>query len=145
MQHQSFDVESVRIVNRPIVLDDRDNLKTGAAHQARRHSAYVAKALNHDPGILGRQPETLQRFERDKHAASAGSFRATERSTQLERFAGHDRRDSVPFMHRVGVHDPGHGLLIGIDIGRRNIALGANKFADLGGIATRDPLQLRFA
>ena len=48
----------------------------------------------------------------------------------------------VPHVHRVGVHDPGHGLLVGAEIGRGHVALGAEPFDQFSRIAARDALQL---
>ena len=45
-------------------------------------------------------------------------------------------------VHGVGVHDPGHGLLIGVHVGRGDVDFRADELEDLGGIAARDALEL---
>src|ERR1019366_3920341 len=52
-----------------------------------------------------------------------------------------DGGDRVARVHGVGVHDPRHDLLIGIDVGRGDVAFGPDKIDDLGGVAARDLLQ----
>ena len=44
-------------------------------------------------------------------------------------------------MHRVGVHDPRHGLFAGADVRRWNVALGANPIRQFRGISPRQALH----
>ncbi len=46
-------------------------------------------------------------------------------------------------VHRVGVHDPGHDLGIGVHVGGGNVAVRADHARDFGGIAAGQALQLR--
>src|SRR6202051_1009465 len=39
-------------------------------------------------------------------------------------------------MHRIGIHHPRHGLLVGADVRRRNIALGPQPIGELCGVTT---------
>ena len=142
MLEQSIDVQAVRIVDRAIVFDDADDLETGARHQPGRHAAHVAEALNHHAGAGRFDAEPAQRLQRDDHAAAAGGFRAAARSAQSHRLAGDHRGHGLALVHGVGVHDPGHGLRVGVDIGRGHVALGADEVDDLGGVAARDAFQL---
>jgi hypothetical protein len=116
-------------------------LKPTRAHQLGRHAAHVAEALNHHAAILGRQAEHLQRLQGDDHAAAAGGLRAAARAAQRQRLAGHHGRHGVARVHGVGVHDPGHHLLVGVDVGRGHVALGSDEVDDLGGVAARELLQ----
>ena len=43
--------------------------------------------------------------------------------------------------HGIGIHDPGHGLRVGINIGRGNVLGGSNDGQDLTGIAPRHALE----
>ena len=45
-------------------------------------------------------------------------------------------------VHGVGVHDPGHGLLVGAHVGRGNVFLRADELDQLGGVAAGHALQL---
>jgi hypothetical protein len=48
----------------------------------------------------------------------------------------------VALLLRVGVHDPGHHLLVGAQVRRRDVAVGADHLDDLGRVAARDALEL---
>ena len=45
-------------------------------------------------------------------------------------------------MHRQRVHDPRHDLGVGVDVGRRDVAVGTDEDRDLGGEAPGHVLQL---
>ena len=66
-------------------------------------------------------PSLLSRLVADDHQAASGSFNAPVRPAQFERLAGHNRRDGMAHMHGIGIHDPGHDLLVGVDVGTGNI------------------------
>ena len=48
-------------------------------------------------------------------------------------------------VHGVGVHDPGHRLLVGVYIGCGNIFFGSDEVDDLRGVAARHALQFTLA
>src|SRR5437899_10436930 len=64
------------------------------------------------------------RHRADGHAA-AGRFHSTQRAAHLDRLAGHGGWDRVAEVHRKRVHDPGHRLAVGVDVGRGVVAVGA--------------------
>ena len=45
-------------------------------------------------------------------------------------------------MHGIGIHDPRHGLLVGIDVGRGHVFFRADELDELRGVAARHALQL---
>ena len=63
------------------------------------------------------------------------------RAAQIDWFARDACRFRMADVHRVGVHDPGHGLLIGIHIRRRHIALRADVIQDFRRVAPGNALQ----
>ena len=67
---------------------------------------------------------------------------AAERATDGDRLAGHHSGDRVPVVHGVGVHDPGHGLGVGIHVGRGDVAVGTDERADLRREPAGEPLDL---
>src|SRR3970282_1969868 len=73
---------------------------------------------------------------------AGGRLVAPLRTTQADGLAGDDAGDRVPHVHRVGVHDPGHGLGVRVDVRGRDVPLGADEHADLGGEAAGQPLDL---
>jgi hypothetical protein len=64
------------------------------------------------------------------------------RPAERDRFAGDHGRDRVARVHGVRVHHPGHGLGVGVDVGRGDVALGADQDADLGREAARQAFDL---
>src|SRR5206468_4100780 len=77
----------------------------------------------------------------EQHAAPGGLATAGG-PADLERLAGHDRVLGAPLVHRVGVDDPGHDLLVGVDVGGRHVALGAEQVGEIGRVAAGQALQL---
>src|SRR5436189_174068 len=65
-----------------------------------------------------------------------------ERSAHLQRLAGDDSRRRVPDMHAVGVHHPRHDLLIGVDVGRGDVLLGADRVDDFRDVAAGEGFEL---
>jgi hypothetical protein len=47
----------------------------------------------------------------------------------------------VALLHRVGIHEPRHGLLVRADVGGGNVVRGTDKRADLAGVAAGHPLE----
>ena len=88
------------------------------------------------------QAEAAQSLIGDDHASAAGGFAAPARSAQVDGLARDHGGLRVAGVHRVGVHDPGHGLLIGVHVGSGDVDLRPDEIEQLGGIAARDALQL---
>ena len=53
----------------------------------------------------------------------------------LTGFARDNGGDAVAGLHGIGVHEPGHDLAVGADVGRGDVAVGADEQADLGRVA----------
>ena len=80
---------------------------------------------------------------RDDHHAAPRGFAPAERSAHLDRLAGHHRgRRCGRRACCVGVHDPRHDLLVGVDVGRGHVLLGADRVDDFGDVAARERLEL---
>ena len=74
--------------------------------------------------------------------AAAGGLVAAQRSAQADGLAGDHAGNGIALGHAVGIHDPGHGLRIGVDIGRGNVLLRPDERQNRAGVAARHPLQL---
>ena len=70
--------------------------------------------------------------------ASRLSRRAADDEGLARDHAGH----AAALGHGVGVHHPGHGLLVGAEIGRGNVEVGADEQHDLRRIATGERFEL---
>jgi hypothetical protein len=66
-------------------------------------------------------------------------------AADIERFAGYDTGLIFALMHGVGIHDPRHDLGVGIDVGRRDIAIRADDVHDHRRVTAGQALELGFA
>ena len=139
------DVDAVGIVEAAVLLGDADDLVAVLHHEAGGVGADVAEALNDDAAAVDGQVEIAQALVADHHDAAAGGLDAAARAADVERLAGDDAGDGVAHVHGVGVHDPGHGLLVGVDVGRGNVFFRSDEVDDLGGVAAGHALQLALA
>ena len=48
----------------------------------------------------------------------------------------------MALVHGIGIHDPRHHPLVGVHVGRRDVAVGAEGVDDRRGVAAGDPLEL---
>src|SRR5215472_2446797 len=138
---QRVDIDTARVVKPAVVFRDTHDLVSGIGHQLRRVEADVAKALDDDTRAVPRHLEFLQGFVADDHDAAACGFTAAARPANVDRLAGDNSRHRLPHVHGIGVHHPGHGLFVRVDIGCGYIFLGAEEFDQLRGVAARQLLQ----
>src|SRR5438105_4129022 len=78
------------------------------------------------PPALARMSGT-RKMPRSRKIASARGLHATRRAADFERLACDRRGHRVPEVHRKGVHDPRHGLAVGVDVGGRDVAIAADQ------------------
>ena len=123
-------------------VGDADDLRAFTRHQLGADRADVAEALDRDARALELEAEMLRGFARDDHRAAAGGFAAAQRAAHLHRLAGDDGGRAVADVHRVGVGDPRHDLFVGVDVGRGDVLVGADRVDDLGGVAAGQRLEL---
>jgi hypothetical protein len=120
----------------------RNNGGPGFMEHAGSDTADIAKALNDDTRALDRHMATAAGFTGGDEDTAPGRFVPAERAAQRNRLAGDDAGRRRAGIHRVGVHHPGHRLLVGADVGRRNILVRPDDDADFRGVAPGDALQL---
>ena len=72
----------------------------------------------------------------------AGRLAPPERSAGADRLAGHDFRHGDPLVHRVGVHEPGHHLLVGAHIRRHHVDARPNEGDHLLHVAAGEVFEL---
>src|SRR5665213_4164014 len=135
MLGQCGDVQAFIVVHSAVPLHQRDNFETGGGHEFRGHAADVAESLDHDASSLAIEPEAAQRLIRDNHTTPACGFGASARAAQIDGFACNDSGLRVPATHGVGVHDPGHGLVVGVYVRRGDVDFRADEFVNLRGVA----------
>ena len=136
------DVETARGVDAAGRVADRDDRGALVPDEPGGDRAGVAEALDRDPGRLQVEAAVGGRLDDAVHGAAGGRLVAALGAAQGDRLAGDHARDGVPDVHRVGVHDPGHRLGVGVHVRRRDVLLRADDDADLGGVAPGQPLEL---
>ena len=108
----------------------------------RGDAADVAEALD-DAAQRGELPaEPRARALDHHHDAGAGRLVPEDRAADRDRLAGHDLRHGVALLHRVGVHHPGHRLLVRRHVGRGDVDLRADERREVGREPARDPREL---
>ena len=78
----------------------------------------------------------------DDHHSASRRLASPERSAHLDRLAGDDGGRCVADVHAVGVHDPRHHLIVGVDVGRGYVLFGSDGVDDLGDVSSRERLEL---
>ena len=76
------------------------------------------------------------------HDAGAGRLVAEHGAADRDRLAGHDLGHRVAALHRVGVHHPGHRLLVRRHVRRGDVLLRPDERQELGREAPREALEL---
>src|SRR6185369_952718 len=70
-----------------------------------------------------------------------GCLVATLRAAERQRLTGNYAEFSVAVHHGNCVHDPGHGLRIRVNIGRRDVSIRPDDWSDLESIPAREPFE----
>src|SRR5579863_7718 len=120
-------VDAILVVEAAIDFENADDLVAGLCHEQRGVGADVAETLHDDTGGFFLKFQFLDGFIADDHDAAAGGFAAAARSPHVDGLASHDGGDGLAHVHGIGVHHPGHGLFVGIDVGRGNVFFGADE------------------
>src|SRR5690606_32307137 len=106
-----------------------------------RSSPHVAQALDGDACALDVDARFPGGFAGGHVDAAARGFDASQAATQRDRLAGHHTGGGGAFVHGIGVHHPGHDLTVGIDVGCRDVLVGADDVVDFAGVAAGDALD----
>src|SRR5437899_308160 len=135
------DVGPLRVEDAPLDVAHPNDHAALAPEQASRDAADVAEPLD-DDALPAERLKVARRLVEGVDDAAARGFPPPSGAADDERLAGDDARDGLALSHRVGVHHPRHRLLIGAEVRRRDVVIGADHEHDLGGIASREVLPL---
>src|SRR5262245_14566947 len=72
----------------------------------------------------------------------AGARGPAGRPADGQRLARDHAGDGIAFAGGIGVHDPGHDLLVGPEVGGGDVALRSDEREELRGVAAGHPLEL---
>ena len=123
-------------------VGDGDHLRAALVQLGGRDTPDLAEALD-DAALPGEIPAEAGAGAFDHHHdPGAGRLRPEDGAADRDRLAGDDLRNGMADLHRVRVHHPGHRLLVGRHVGRRDVLLRADHGQELGGEPARDRLQL---
>ena len=135
-------VESVLGVDAARVVCDSGHDRAALDQLGRGHAADLAEAL-HDAALPGElPPQPLAGALDDHDDPRSRRFVSEDRTADRDRLAGHDLGRRVPDLHRVGVHHPGHRLLVRGHVRRRDVLLRPDRRAQLLRVAPGQPLEL---
>ena len=70
---------------------------------------------------VGRDAQRVESAKGEKRDAVARRLAPAQSAAGADRLAGHDLRHGDALVHRVGVHEPGHHLLIGAHVRRHHV------------------------
>ena len=130
------DVDAIGVVESAIELADADDFVAPVPEDFCSVGADVAEALDDDRGFGGDHVEVLDGLTGDDGDAAASGFATTARAAERDGLAGDDGGNGLADVHGVGVHDPGHGLLVGVDVGSGDVFFGADELDESCGVAT---------
>src|SRR6202789_3324537 len=136
------DVDAVGVEECAIVLADADDLVALVPEELGGVGAYVAEALDDDRGFGGDHVEVFEGLVGDDGDAAAGGLATASRAAERDGLAGDDGGDGLAHVHGVAVHDPGHGLLVGVHVGRGDVFFRADELDERGSVAAGHALEL---
>ena len=84
----------------------------------------------------------IERAFDEKYNSPAGRFAPSRDPTEGDRFSGNNFLERVAYVHRIGIHKPGHDLLIRPHVGSQNVHLWTDKRDQLLKVAAREDLEL---
>src|SRR5664279_1715224 len=138
---QGGNVDPLLVKDAAFRVADANHSDPSVPEQSCHHAADVAEALDGDSSSLQVDAPHFAGFAEDEETSPRSGFEAAERTAKEGRLAGDDRGSGVTCGHAVGVHDPRHGLRVGIYVGRGDVLVGPDQRRDLIGIAASEPLQ----
>ncbi len=89
----------------------------------------------------GSMSERLHGAKGEEGDAVAGRLAPPERAAGVDRLAGDDLRHGDALVHRIGVHEPGHDLLVGAHVRRHDVDARADERDHLLHVAARQVLE----
>src|SRR5262245_26169816 len=142
MRLQAREVDAARVPDGPTDVAHAADPNAISPEEARGHGPDVAKTLDGNAPAAQLEAQASGRLVEHIDQATTGGLSPARRPAHDERLAGHHARDTLALGHGVSVHDPGHRLLVGAEIRRRNVEIRTDEEDDLGRVAPRQGLSL---
>ena len=139
---EGFQVDAVLVVQAAADFADADDFVASLMHEQGGVGADIAEALHDDAGALRDcRPSFWQASSQTIITPRPVASRRPREPPMLMRLAGDDRRDGLAHVHGVGIHHPGHDLLVGVDVGGGNVFFRPDEFDQFGGVAAGHALD----
>src|SRR5262245_4494097 len=142
MRLQAREVDAARVPDGPTDVAHAADPNAISPEEARGHGPDIAKTLDGDAPAPQLEAQASGRLVEHVDQATTGGLAPARRPAHDERLAGHHARDTPALGHGVAVHDPGHRLLVGAEIRRRDVEIRTDEEDDLGRVAPRQGLPL---
>ena len=104
--------------------------------------ADVAESLDDGGRVGGRDVESVERAKGEERHAVTGRLAPAKRAAGADRLAGDDLRHGHALVHGVGVHEPGHHLLVGAHVRRHDVGARPDEGNHLLHVAAAEVLEL---
>ena len=140
---EALDVEALLGVDGALRVREGHDPVAGPLEQARHVIAGVAEALDRHADVARDQPQPLRHALDHQEGAAPGGLVAAEAAAGLHRLAGDHARCQHPADGAVLVRHPAHDARVGVDVGRRDVPVGAHHVGHRAHVGAREALQLQ--
>src|SRR5262245_23177638 len=145
MLEERRDVDPLRVSDRPEPVADGDDLHPALEQLLADDRADVAEPLDHGRRFFRLDLQLGHGLQDAVDDPAAGRLASADAPAQLDRLAGDNLRTRVPDLHRVRVHDPGHGLLVGPHVRGHDVHPRADDRQDFLGVPAGQAFQFPLA
>ena len=124
------------------MVADADHLDAARRQAQRGMRADVAEALDDRGRVRRRDVQGVERAKGEESDAVTGRLAPPQRAAGADRLAGDDLRHGDALIHRIGVHEPGHHLLVGAHVRRHDVRARPDERDHLLHVAATEVLEL---
>src|SRR5205807_10642311 len=122
-------------------LGGTNDLVPPPMHKAGSVRAHIAEALNDYARLVPVHAEPFESLVADNHQPPSRGLIAPLGTAQFQWFSCNDGSDRVAHMHGVGIHDPGHDLLVRVDVRTRDIFFRTQDLNELRSVPSGESLE----
>lgn len=141
MAEDRLEIESLGIVKSHRIIADTHDPDAPLCQRDRTDRSDVSEALNDCRCGLRIDPELLHRPACKMRDTVASGIPPAVRPAGRDRLAGHDLGYGPALVHGIGVHEPGHHLLVRTEIWSHHVRVGADERDHLLHVATGQSFQ----
>ncbi len=139
--HDDVGIEPFGVVEGRLGVGDTDDSVPVVVKQAGAMEGCVAESLNHDPGFFRFQAEAFLEVAQHQIPAASGCVVTAQRAAQHDGFAGDHGGRRMADDGAVFVGHPSHDHGVGVDVRRRDVAIGAHEAGERPRIGATQAFQ----